>query len=213
MEKMEPNSDTLKPKSIYKETYENYLKQLSSVKIKTLLGNKPWLFKDGEKIKIQMLQSNYFITDTGIFDEKGKIPSIEKCVVLSKYLLSESNALSAGRELLAFSAIKEAGPLVNFYRQNVEKPISNKYSNDYDKLQKACLKLGGNISPMELPYDFTAKFNAMPQIAIYLLFNFADNEFRASCKVMFEKVASMLLDPECLAILATLFSNKLVRAT
>jgi hypothetical protein len=52
----------------------------------------------------------------------------------------------------------------------------------------------------------------LPKIPVLLLFDDADEEFPAQCKVLFERRAEHYLDPECLAILGMLLSDFLNKA-
>jgi hypothetical protein len=45
------------------------------------------------------------------------------------------------------------------------------------------------------------QFNALPQVPLVMLFNDADDEFSATCSVLFQRRAENYLDPECLAML------------
>jgi len=52
----------------------------------------------------------------------------------------------------------------------------------------------------------------LPKVPVLLLFDDADEEFPAQCKVLFERRAKNYLDPECLAILGMLLSDFLNKA-
>ncbi len=58
-------------------------------------------------------------------------------------------------------------------------------------------------------YDFVVQFDALPMIPIILLFNNADEEFPATCSILFESQAEKYLDCECLAMLGRQLVNHL----
>jgi len=48
------------------------------------------------------------------------------------------------------------------------------------------------------------QFPALPKIPVLMLFNDADEEFPARCRVLFERRAENYLDMECLAMVGML---------
>jgi hypothetical protein len=57
------------------------------------------------------------------------------------------------------------------------------------------------------------EFTALPKIKLLLLFNDSDDEFPASCSVLFQKQAEEYLDPESLIMIGIAFTNRLKRLT
>ena len=60
-----------------------------------------------------------------------------------------------------------------------------------------------------LPYDLALKIDALPRVPIFLLFNDADEEFGAECRLLFERRAAAYLDMESTAILGVMLSAAL----
>ena len=57
------------------------------------------------------------------------------------------------------------------------------------------------------------KLHPLPKVPVLLLFNDADDEFPADCKVLFERRAEHYLDMECLAILGNILADYLKKAS
>ncbi|MGA8179996.1 MAG: DUF3786 domain-containing protein [Desulfobacterales bacterium] len=74
-------------------------------------------------------------------------------------------------------------------------------------LSAACENLGGEDPGLELNYQLIMKLFPLPNVPVLLLFDDADEEFPAQCKVLLERRAEDYLDPECLAIIGTLLYN------
>jgi len=64
---------------------------------------------------------------------------------------------------------------------------------------------------MGLSYDLSYEFNALPRIALLLLFNDGDEEFPAKCTVLFQRHAEYYLDPESLAMTGACLAKYLKR--
>jgi hypothetical protein len=54
-------------------------------------------------------------------------------------------------------------------------------------------------------------FQALPCLPLLLVFYDRDEDFPASCKVLFDKAAPTWLDMECLAVLGWILSDLLVK--
>jgi len=116
-----------------------------------------------------------------------------------------------GEGWASYRDFRDTGPLTVYFPDNVERPIAAHFSGKLDRLKAASLALGG-FPPASAPaYDLVMQFNALPRIALLLLFNDADAEFPAQCSVLFQKTADQFLDPECLAMLARILSVRLYK--
>lgn len=80
-------------------------------------------------------------------------------------------------------------------------------------MKKACGELGGSPHEMDITYDLSIRFVALPRISLLLLFNDGDEEFPAKCTVLFQKHAEYYLDPESLAMTGACLAGKLKRRT
>jgi len=106
--------------------------------------------------------------------------------------------------LFSFRDFKNTAPLVHSFVNHTEQPIARNFSGRLRELAATCEHLGGNDPDMELSYELIMKLYPLPKVPVLLLFNDADEEFPAQCKVLFERRAEHYLDPECLAIVGTI---------
>jgi len=97
----------------------------------------------------------------------------------------------------------------NVFTSDTEKPIVKRFSGRLDALSDASHKLGGKPCDLGLSYDFAMEFKLLPQIEILLLFNDCDDEFPATCSVLFQKQAEHYLDPESLIMTGMAFTQRL----
>jgi hypothetical protein len=94
--------------------------------------------------------------------------------------------------------------LTVYFANDVERAISGYFAGRLDDMKQACEALGGYPPDIEVTYDLSMQFDALPQVPVVLLFNDADDEFSAKSSVLFERRAEDYLDPECLAMVGRL---------
>lgn len=199
------------PASVFKETYNYYLKQISGLDL-NLLAEKLGVKINGEEAMVDLLDKTYKVSGKGIIGSDGKRPSFDICIILSKYFLLCPEVPSDKKDWVAYRDFKDSGPLLNFYANDIEKPIAQTFSGKGDILRSAGKKLGGVIPELDLSYDFFMQFKVLPKIPVLLLFNDADTDFPATCSVLFQRNAETHLDAECLAMVGALLYNCLKRA-
>lgn len=197
--------------SVFEETYEKYLSQIAETDFaakQEILGIK----KEGDEAVIPLFGKPYRVSQRGISDTSEEQPHLGICVALCKYLLMCPDNKPKSGDWVSFRDFKDASPLTTYFSDNVEQPFVRKFSSRLDELDKACRKIGGTSPDIELSYDLKMRFDALPQVPLLLLFNEADEDFPAKCSVLFEKNADKYLDPECLAIVASLLYLNLKQA-
>ncbi len=69
-----------------------------------------------------------------------------------------------------------------------------------------------DLHNIEVNYDLSMQFDALPRVPVMLLFNDADDEFPAKSSVLFERRAEKYLDAECLAMVGRLLFTYLKKA-
>jgi len=193
--------------SVFEKTFTGYLEQLEDVNPQSLLEKLDVsLWEKG--IVVPLLNNKYYISKNNVTDSSGKRPSFDVCIIVLKYLLTNRTGYSSGAEWCSFKDLQDSGPLTVFFRDNVEKAFSEYFSENISRLKNACINLGG-IHPDEIfTSDVSMKFTFLPRIPLLLLFNDKDEEFPASCSVLFERRSENYLDAECLAMAGgVLFSN------
>ena len=193
-------------RAVFKETYQNYLDRIEKIdlhKRSETLGGR----MDKDEMVVPFFGKSYRISRRGIKDPSGKQPPMGICVVLCKYLLLCPDVPSLDKEWVSFRDFKNTAPLIHSFVNHTEQPISRYFSNRLEDLSSACEKLGGKNPGLELNYRLIVKLYPLPKVPVLLLFDDADEEFPAQCKVLFERRAEHYLDPECLAIVGTLLYN------
>ena len=98
---------------------------------------------------------------------------------------------------------------MNYFASDTEKAIEKRFSGRLDALKRACAAFGGHQTEMDISYDLSVQFDALPRISMLLLFNDGDEEFAAKCNVLFQKHAEFYLDPESLAMMGSALAKGL----
>lgn len=201
----------MKPeKTVFEKTYSDYLAQIEKVdlgKTGDLLGLK--LIDNA--LSIPLLGDVFTVSGKGIRNEAGKKPGFDRCVILAKYILLCPETLPSCHEWTAFRDLKNAGPLEKYFRNDVESVLIGFFSGKSSLLKKAVEDLGGRPPAIDLNYDLAAELFLLPKLPVMIVFNDEDDEFPATCSVLFEQHAESFLDAESLAILANVFAGKLKR--
>lgn len=197
---------------IFEKNYMEYCAQIAKlnfISLKEKLGIK----QDGNQMIIPFFNNDYIVSKEGILDESGTKPDYMICVILSKYLLLCPESLHYDTDWVSFKDFKKTSHFlnVNYFASDTEKPIVQHFSGRLDALLMACEKFGGLPFDINISYDLTMRFDALPRISLLLLFNDSDEEFPAHCSVLFQKQAEYYLDPESLAMTSAFLAKSLIR--
>ena len=195
---------------VFEETYREYLKQIAGIDFEPLAEVIGVTVEEG-KIKIPFFEKPYRVAEKKITDPSGKQPPFGVCVVLCKYLLLCPEVAIPEDDWSAYRDFKDAGPLTGFFANSVEKPLAEHFAGRLTELEKACKALGGLAPDIELSYDFSMQFNALPRIPVLVLYNDADDEFPAHCSMLFRRGSDQFLDAESLAILGEIVTRCLIK--
>lgn len=125
---------------------------------------------------------------------------LDICVILCKYILLCPQIPPKGQDWVSFRDLKDSGPLTSYFVNDVERAIATQFNGRLCDMQNASRTLKGYSPGIEVSYDLSIQFDALPKVPVVMLFNDADDEFSATCSVLFEKRAENYLDPECLAM-------------
>jgi hypothetical protein len=196
---------------VFEETYIEYLKQIADINFEPLSEVLGIAIEIG-KITIPFFEKPYWVSEKSITDPSGKKPSFGVCVVLCKYLLLCPDAAPPEDDWVAYRDFKDAGPLTVFFANNVEKPIAENFAGRLAELEKSCKTSGGLAPDLQLKYDLSMQFNALPRIPVLLLYNDADDEFPAHCSILFKLGSDKFLDAESLAILGEILARRLIKS-
>ncbi len=195
-----------KKSPVFEETYRKYLDQISGINLESL-KDKLGITIVNDNAVVPLFNRQYTVSSKGIACPDGKQPPLEINVVLCRYLLMCPDPEPSQNDWVSFKDFRDSGPLVTFYLNDVENPIAKHYSSKTGELKKACNIFNGTQPEIDLSCDLTMQIISLPKIPMLLIFNDADEEFPASCSVLFKKSADKYLDCESLAILGALFSN------
>ncbi|MBF0224895.1 MAG: DUF3786 domain-containing protein [Desulfobacterales bacterium] len=193
--------------TVFEKTYKNYLEQLRSISFESI-SQKLGVKIKGNTIKIPLYKSDYEVSFEKITSASGEKPTHDICVILSKYILLCPDKPPKNNDWVSFRNFKDSGPLITYFKNDVECTIASYFSEKLDDLKKASNLLGGYPPVLDVKYDFSIQFDALPMIPVIMLYNDRDEEFPAQCSVLFESRAEKYLDAECIAMLGRqLFSR------
>ncbi|MFW5975333.1 MAG: DUF3786 domain-containing protein [Desulfosalsimonas sp.] len=194
---------------VFDETYQKYLARFAELDLKSRAQLLGVTLEDGCAV-VPFFTSDYRVSTDGVFSPEGTRPIHAICVALLKYFILCPESLPKDRDWVSYRDFRDAAPFAGAFARNTERAIAENFSGDSQGLLHACSELGG-ISPGQenLSYDVAIQIYALPRIPVLVLFNDRDEEFAASCSVLFEKRARWFLDMECLAILGWLLSDYL----
>jgi hypothetical protein len=176
------------------------------------IGKKLGVDAEGTDIIIPLFGKPHKVSKSGITDPSGNRPSLDICVILCKYLLMCPDVYPREKEWFSFRDFKDSGPLTSYFTNDVEGAIATYFGGRLDDMKEASKLLGGYTPNMEVTYDLSMRFDALPRIPVMLLFNDADDEFPAKSSVIFERRAEHYLDSECMAMVGRCLFNFLKKS-
>ncbi len=183
--------------SVFEQNYEYYLERIRNVSLDTVaesLGGR----KKGNALIIPFFGTDFEVSHEGILDPSGKRAGYDISIIISKYILMCPKGPTGKKEWVSFRDLKDSGPLLNYFAKDVENPAAALLSGkDPDAVRKAS---GGRAPDLDVSYDLSLRFDALPRVPLILLFNDADEEFPATCGVLFESRVEQYIDAECIAM-------------
>lgn len=200
-----------KENTVFEQTYKYYLRKIRKIPFESI-AQKLGAERIEKTLKIPLFGTYYEVSDEKISDPSGEKPSLDICVILSKYLLMCPEQPPMGKEWTSYRDFKDSGPLINYFTKDVEQSIASYFSKNLKGLKKAGRALSGYAPMIEVRYDYSMQFDALPMIPVILLFNDKDEEFPAKCSVLFEQRAEKYLDAECIAMLGWQLHNRLKKS-
>ena len=197
--------------SIFEKTYKDYLTQLARMDFASI-EQKLNVQMVGEGVTIPLYGKPYKVSAKGITDPSGGRPSLDICVILSKYLLLCPDNRPAEKEWVSYKDLKDSGPLTTYFANDVERAVASCFAGRLHDLKAATKNLGGYPPDIEAEYDVSAQFSALPRVPVILFFSDKDEEFPAQSLLLFERRAERYLDAECLAMVGRLLFTCLKKA-
>jgi hypothetical protein len=197
--------------SVFKKTYEDYLEQINGIDF-NLVKKKLGVKVEKNKAIIPLFGKPHKVFGAGISDPSGKQPMLDICVILCKYILLCPQIPPKEKDWVSFRDLKDSGPLTSYFKNDVERAIATYFDGRPGAMKKAGRTLKGYTPDIEVSYDLSMQFDALPKVPVVMLFNDADDEFPAKCSVLFERRAENYLDPECLAMVGRCLFTYLKKA-
>jgi hypothetical protein len=197
--------------SIYEKTYRDYMAQLDSIDVSSI-KQKLGIKAEGNKAIVPLFGKPHLVSEKGITDPSGNRPTLDICVILCKYLLLCPDVPPEEKEWVSFRDFMDSSPLTDYFTNQVERAIATHFSGKLDEMEEAGKTLGRYAPAIEVEYDLSMQFDALPRIPVIVLYNDADDEFPAKCSVLFERRAEDYLDAECLAMVGRLLFTNLKTA-
>ena len=197
--------------SVFEKTYKYYIAQVAEIDFKPI-EQKLGVHAEGNDVTIPLFGKPHKVSENGITNPEGKQPSLDICVILCKYLLLCPDVYPKEKEWVSFRDLKNSGPLTSYFANDVERAIAACFAGRLDDLKETSKLLGGYLPDIEVTYDLSMQFDALPRVPVMLLFNDADDEFPAKSSVLFERRAEKYLDAECLAMVGRLLFTSLKKA-
>ena len=195
-------------RSVFERTYEHYLERIGKIDFKAVervLG----VDAGEDTIEIPLFGTPYRISAQGISDPTEGRPSLDVCVALSRYLLMCPAEIPVGDHWVSYRDFKDTGPLTVYFENDVERAVVRHFEGKIDALEASCKAAGGRPPGINLDYDASFRFDALPRVPLLLLFNDRDEEFPPKCSVLFKANAEKFLDGESLAILGRILFTRL----
>lgn len=199
---------------IFEKHYQDYCAQIAGIDfaaVQDSLG----IRQEGDRLCIPFFNQIYAVSKDGILDASGSRPPYMVCVVLAKYVLLCPERAHLDPQWTSFKDFKRTSHFLNvkFFTSDTETAIARHFSGRLEELAAVCSELGGLRQEAQTSYDLAVQFDALPRISLLLLFNDADEEFPAQCKVLFQKHAEFYLDPESLAMTGAFLAQSLKRTS
>jgi hypothetical protein len=193
---------------VFHETLSTYRDRLSAMPMDRLKSSRIVTVTDSG-IFVPFFSETLQVTPEGIFSPGKKDVPFEVSVVVYNHLLMYGEDLAREGRWISYRDVRGSGPLSVFFSDNVESRITGSFGKPGSPILSACQSLGGRPVTKDLAYDVAMAFPALPSIPLFLLFNYEEEEFPATCNVLFEDSVERRLDPESLAILAAVFAARL----
>lgn len=159
------------------------------------------LTREQDAIQVPFFHLKCTVTKQGITGDGAHLLGHMVNVVISNYLLAEPGPPPSAKGWVSYKDFADAAPYWGGYNNVVERKIATDYSGRLEVLKAKCLALGGREPEQSFSYDLALEFQALPMIALLLLFNDAEDMFPAQCSVLLQDNASKFFDMECLAML------------
>ena len=146
--------------------------------------------------------------NTGIItDENGNIPDVtQRLLIMHHFCFFRMDAVHSDK-WVPFRQIREAACFERAYKKSAVDPIVEYFTGKTELFVQAARALGGT----PVPYgDAGFQIYPLPQIGLTYIFYDADEEFEASCNILFESTVTWWIHPESVPTIASAATEKLI---
>lgn len=146
--------------------------------------------------------------NTGIItDENGNIPDVtQRLLIIHHFCFFRMDAVHSDK-WVPFRQIREAACFERAYKKSAVDPIVEYFAGKTELFVQAARALGGT----PVPYgDAGFRIYPLPQIGLTYIFYDADEEFEASCNILFESTVTWWIHPESVPTIASEATEKLI---
>ena len=194
----------------YLQIYQDLLKELSKADL-DWSGRRLGLHQNlSGEIEIPCLGKIFLISNTGLRHPEGTSPPSPLGSVLIHYLLKGNQGEPANQfvklEALASPVFKN-----NYSQGALEFPLIKCFKGRVPELLAVAESLGGRPGGESGLGSVSLVFNLLPQIPIQLIFYDQDAEFPARVTLLYDRNATLFIEFEYLAVLATHFVQALLK--
>ncbi|MEE4263657.1 MAG: DUF3786 domain-containing protein [Desulfobacteraceae bacterium] len=194
---------------VFDLTYKDQLQELAEINLADR-ARALELEMRSESLIIPFLGRQHFISRQGVIDSDGKAPTPAVATVLLNYTLRNAGIPQANAEKVSFRDFKGAGPLVVSFANNTNHLIASTFAGRLNDLEAACRDLGGVTEVDAVSSDLFMKFQALPGVPQYLIFNDRDDVFPADSHLLFQRSAESYLNLKSLFVLGTFLAGSLI---
>lgn len=144
-----------------------------------------------------------------IRDGKGQIPPVnDRLLIMHHLCFARMDAVRSGK-WVPFRQIREAACFERAYKKSAVDPVTERFSGRTELFDRAARALGG----CPVPYgDAGYRITVFPRIELTYIFYDSDEEFPASCNILFESTITSWIHPESVPSLASAATERLLRA-
>ena len=193
----------------YELVYQRLIKKVSQMDLSRVV-----LSLGGDRLenrfRLRLLGTPYMVDREGIWRESGKQPNVSIRIVLCHYLIQAGQSDLTG-EWVSYRDFKDSAFFISNFQVNAEDRTARYFSGKGRKLEEAAERLGGQPYGEFQTGDVCRYFQALPRVPMLLVFYDRDEDFPASCKILFDRSAPAWLDMECLAVLGWLLAELLIK--
>lgn len=164
---------------------------------------------EGSGLGLPFFGETHWLNADGCFRSNGGAATEAVGLVLCTYVLNYPASRPAGDQRITFRELSHSGPLVSRFADNTLKIIGTTFGDREADLLSAALELGAE-QVNQNGFDLFLRFEALPQVPLFLQFNAADDLFPAQAGLLFQRSAETYLDLHSLFTLGTYLTGRLI---